>query len=166
MSHSAVHHSVAQVAHQLQDVLMAIGEERYSHACNSLFGASIGQHTRHIIDMFTKLEQGYHAGLVNYDHRERDARIETEPTYAHLKITHLVANLPADDKRLRIQSEHPTGMVHLDSCAYREVLYCLEHCIHHMALIKVGLLELGFEGIPANFGVAYSTIAYKQQSAR
>jgi hypothetical protein len=166
MSHSAVHHSVSQVGNQLQDVLNSIGNERYTQACNSLFGASIGQHTRHIIDMFSKLEQGYQSGLVNYDHRERDAKIETDPDYAQLKINHLIANLPADDIRLRVQSEHPAGIVYLDSCAYREVLYCLEHCIHHMALIKVGLLELGFEDIPANFGVAYSTIAYKQQSSQ
>jgi hypothetical protein len=109
---------------------------------------------------------GYQAGVVNYDQRDRDATIETDPDFALMKMVKLVSTLPQDDVRLRIQSQHPTGDVFLDSTAYREILYCLEHCIHHMALIKVGLLELGIANIPENFGVAYSTIAYKQQAAR
>lgn len=166
MSHAAVHHSVSHVVEQLRQVLNALDSIAYTKPCNSLSAASIGQHTRHIIDMFSKLEIGYKSGVVNYDQRERDATIETDPNYALMKMAQLVSNLPQDDIRLRIQSQHPKGEVFLDSTAYREVLYCLEHCIHHMALIKVGLLELGFDTIPENFGVAYSTIAYKQQAAR
>lgn len=166
MSHAAVHHSVSHVVGQLREVLIALNSIEYTKPCVSLSGASLGQHTRHIIDMFSKLEIGYQSGVVNYDQRDRDAVIEQDTQYALKKMLLMVSNLPKDDIRLRIQSQHPEGEVLLDSTAYREVLYCLEHCIHHMALIKVGLLELGFQNIPENFGVAYSTIAYKQQVAQ
>jgi hypothetical protein len=45
---------------------------------------------------------------------------------------------------------------------YREVIYNLEHTIHHMALIRVGINELGNIDLPKDFGVAPSTIKYKQ----
>jgi hypothetical protein len=166
MSQTAVHYSVSHVVEQLREVLNVLDATEYTKPCISLSGASLGQHTRHIIDMFSKLEMGYQAGVVNYDQRDRDATIETDPDFALMKMVKLVSTLPQDDVRLRIQSQHSTGDVFLDSTAYREILYCLEHCIHHMALIKVGLLELGIANIPENFGVAYSTIAYKQQAAR
>ena len=44
----------------------------------------------------------------------------------------------------------------------RELLYNLEHSIHHQALIKVALLQLQSVEIPENFGVAQSTIVYRE----
>ena len=46
----------------------------------------------------------------------------------------------------------------------RELAYCLEHSIHHQALIKVGLKELNLENIiEKNFGVAPATIRYHEK---
>jgi hypothetical protein len=49
---------------------------------------------------------------------------------------------------------------------YREVAYNLEHTIHHMALIRVGVNEVSSIVLPDQFGVAYSTIKYKEQCAQ
>ena len=44
----------------------------------------------------------------------------------------------------------------------RELLYCLDHAIHHKALIKVGLKEFGIEDyVNSKFGIAYSTLRYR-----
>ena len=48
----------------------------------------------------------------------------------------------------------------------RELLYNLEHCIHHQALIKVALLQSESITVDANFGVARSTIEYRNQCAQ
>lgn len=49
----------------------------------------------------------------------------------------------------------------------RELAYCLEHSIHHQALIKVGLKEQNIENlIDENFGVAPATIRHKQKCAQ
>jgi len=46
---------------------------------------------------------------------------------------------------------------------FRELAYCLEHSIHHQALIKVGLLELNIASfIDETFGLAPATIRYKK----
>lgn len=42
---------------------------------------------------------------------------------------------------------------------YRELLYNIEHCIHHQAIIKIAMLHMGKTQIPAHFGVAKSTMS-------
>jgi hypothetical protein len=41
------------------------------------------------------------------------------------------------------------------------MVYNTEHAIHHLALIKVALIEMQLQVIDENFGMAYSTIKYK-----
>ena len=49
---------------------------------------------------------------------------------------------------------------------YREIAYNLEHTIHHMALIRVGLRELGDIAVDDSYGVASSTLKYRKQCAQ
>lgn len=51
----------------------------------------------------------------------------------------------------------------IQSNYYRELLYNLEHCIHHQALIKVAVLQFENVLLNENFGVARSTIEYRKQ---
>jgi hypothetical protein len=46
----------------------------------------------------------------------------------------------------------------LTATTLRELLYNLEHCIHHQALIKVAVLESDTIFVNENFGVARSTL--------
>jgi hypoxanthine-guanine phosphoribosyltransferase len=49
---------------------------------------------------------------------------------------------------------------------FRELLYNLEHCIHHQALIKVVVLQSSTVFVNDNFGVASSTIEYRNRCAQ
>lgn len=53
--------------------------------------------------------------------------------------------------------------VRIESNYFRELLYNLEHCIHHQALIKVAVLQLDYLQIDPDFGVARSTLEYRKQ---
>ena len=57
-------------------------------------------------------------------------------------------------------------IVAIPSNYYREIAYNLEHTIHHMALIRVGINEVSSVVLPTEFGVAYSTIKFRQQCAQ
>jgi hypothetical protein len=52
-----------------------------------------------------------------------------------------------------------------ESNYFRELLYNLEHCIHHQALIKVAILQCETVTID-NFGVDQTTIEYRNQCAQ
>jgi hypothetical protein len=45
----------------------------------------------------------------------------------------------------------------------RELVYNIEHAVHHMALIKIGVREAAsYIDLPSDFGIAASTIRYKE----
>src|SRR5260221_13682208 len=66
---------------QLEEMLEGLTEEEYKGKIGLLSNASIGQHTRHIIEFFFKLLRGYEKGTVNYNQRKRDAGIKTNRIY-------------------------------------------------------------------------------------
>ncbi len=148
-------------------LLNRLDVSEYSAACTLLDGASIGKHIRHIIELYTCLIKQYESGTVNYDVRERDAEIENSPERAISEIEFIIQSLDKPDKDLKMQVQ--TGMGNdpvVNTNYYRELVYNFEHCIHHQALIKVALSELGISISDSHFGYAPSTIRYLNQVSK
>ena len=78
----------------------------------------------------------------------------------------VVNQLDKQNKKLQLQQMVDGEELFLDTNYDRELLYNLEHCIHHQALIKVAVLQNDAIVIDANFGVARSTIEYRKQCAQ
>lgn len=154
---------------QLSDSLDRITPEQYRAACKNLSDASIGQHVRHIIEMFRCLERGYHAGVVNYELRERDPIMETEKDVALVHLLDIRKSLGKSDRELILEGVYMPDSVEtmqFRTNYHREVVYNLEHTIHHMALIRVGLKELAPMDLPDGFGVASSTVKHNKSCAQ
>ena len=135
----------------------------------ALSNATIGQHVRHIVELFLCLEQGYTSGVVNYEKRKRDYKIETDREFAIRLLKDIYHRLERPNVDLVMEAEdyeEVPGVVAIPSNYYREIAYNLEHTIHHMALIRVGINEVSSIELPEEFGVAYSTIKYRQQCAQ
>jgi hypothetical protein len=49
----------------------------------SLSSATIGEHTRHVIEMFQCLLNNYESGVVNYDERARDIVLQTDTNFIY-----------------------------------------------------------------------------------
>ena len=139
--------------------------DEYVKKIPSLGIASIGEHTRHIIELFQQLYLGYSSGLINYDNRKRDIQIQNDINFASDCITTVIAQLDKPNKNLKIVSVYNNQEYLIDSNYLRELMYNLEHCIHHQAIIKIGLLCLGKTAINETFGVAKSTILYRNEYA-
>jgi hypothetical protein len=78
-------------------------------------------------------------------------------------------NLGRPDKQLVLNAsydDHSTEPVSITTNYFREIAYNLEHTIHHMALIRVGINEVSTIELPENFGVASSTVKHRKQCAQ
>jgi len=148
------------------EVLKQLGNEHYTTPITALSNATVGQHTRHIIEFFECLQLQYESGNINYDLRQRDNKIETDVNYAIECIDAILSGLNNPYKTLNLIVELDGKSMVIDSNYNRELYYNLEHCIHHQALIKVALLTFENITISSEFGVAPSTIQYRLQCAQ
>lgn len=158
--------SSLETLEQFKNILSALPMDCYSQKCNVLSNATIGQHTRHVIELYLCLIQGYETADVSYDRRERDLRIEQDVTVALEKLSLIQSKLQQPNKSLKITYELAGETSCLDSNYFREVMYNLEHTIHHHALIKVGIEQVTGQGVPESFGVAPSTMQYRKTCAQ
>ena len=142
----------------------------YSKPLDVFNGSSLGGHTRHIIEFYHCLIKNYNQGTINYDLRERDKNIETDPELAAAAVQNIIHELQKinfnDNVELHMSYDPQNNSVDtVISNVKREVVYNLEHTIHHMALIKIGVKATAPQIILENeFGVAPSTIKFQQNS--
>lgn len=169
MKHVQLYDAVQKAFEQIKEVLLQLTNEQYSQQCNQLFNATIGQHTRHIIELFYELDKGYFTGFVNYENRKRDPRIEQDKNFALDCFTKILTDLNKENKTLQLHSDYSltnNAQIILETNYLREIAYNLEHTIHHMALIRVGVKEVSLLDIHSGFGVAATTIKYQAKCAQ
>lgn len=155
--------AIKKALNELSDLVSKLSDNEYCFPCYDLSNASIGEHTRHIIEMFQCLENQYENGIVDYDNRKRDNLIQTNTTFANECIAVILNQIEKPNKNLQLQQIVDKEELFIESNYHRELLYNFEHCIHHQALIKVAILQYATIAIDENFGVARSTIEYRNQ---
>lgn len=128
----------------------------------------IGAHVRHVHDHFRSLFVGLNSGIVDYNLRNRDSAeeldIQTSLT-EHDKIFAKLNTLDISAARIEIISEincHATENLQMASSVDRELLYLINHTIHHAAIIKL-IMELGGVACPHEIGLAPGTATYYRQ---
>lgn len=152
---------------QLKDLLQQIEQEHYTDKSAILSDSTFGLHIRHILEFYLLLVSGSFSGTISYDKRERDMRIETNPDFAVKTIDRLLIGIDTLDNNLQVKFEgdySKSGDTQnvIYSSVGRELAYCIEHSIHHQAIIKAGLISMGLEHLTdEHFGVTYSTIRYR-----
>lgn len=165
----SLQNAVKTVFVQLTATLDNLQHQEYVQPSTSLSNNTIGQHVRHIIELFQCLELGYESGIVNYENRKRDITIETDKELAKSILLSLHPELEKENKDLVLEAnyeENENSPLRIATNYYREIAYNLEHTIHHMALIRVGLNELSSLSLPENFGVASSTVKFRNKCAQ
>ncbi len=152
------------------DLLTKLDPEFYSRKQSICYNSTIGGHVRHNIDHFFSFIQGIPGGRIDYDSRQREEFIETNPEYASNKIQELIAQfekLSAVDLDKSIHIKMDTGATHEESAIWsassirREIQFLISHTVHHYALIATICCNDGCK-LPTNFGVAPSTLRYRE----
>jgi hypothetical protein len=156
---------LATIEHTLSELSHVIGQLNstdFSKPLSVLSNASIGQHTRHTIELFQCLLKGYDSGEFSYDNRERNLLLETDVSFAqhHLKLICSEINLP--NKSLTSTYNLGESIVQVETNFFRELVFNLEHCIHHNALIRIGVNDISDVAMSEHFGVAPSTMEYRK----
>lgn len=166
MNNNSLAEEARDVLLQLVDCINQLNFDEYTKKNNLLSNGTIGDHTRHIIELFEQLLSGYDTENINYDTRKRDIRIQENIDFATESIANIITRLDRNDKQLILTTLYFNQEMNIDTTYYRELMYNIEHCIHHQAIIKIALLYFGKTEIIENFGMAKSTIEYKKQCAQ
>lgn len=158
---------VKVVFKQLEDALIQISNVQYALPLPVFSGASIGGHSRHLVELFNELLSGYESGTINYENRKRDKVLETDKS-ALIDAMHKISpQLSRQDKPLLLMADYDYDNVSVVNCCssyHRELAHVLDHAVHHLALIKIGLLYVHPHiNLPAEFGVAAATIKSNRQ---
>lgn len=153
------------------ELLTEVSNEQYSSNDGKYNKSGIGRHFRHIIEHYISLlnEQD---GLVDYDARERNLRLEVDREFMIDTMREITENLQALsdnqnalDKSITVRSNEGIGeedspLSH--STIRRELQFLISHTVHHYALIGLILKTMGFDPSP-DFGVAPSTLKHEQE---
>ena len=150
------------ILNELNHFLDSLEVSQYQSMCAELENKSIGQHTRHVIEMYECLINGYETGVVDYDGRKRNFQIESDLEYAKKSIQSVIQSLDKKNTTVNLTQEILEEPSNLESNYYRELLYNYEHCIHHKALIKVACINLENVELSSNFGIAPSTLKFEK----
>lgn len=161
-------HYGTQNLKEIKSLLSTLTDKHYQYKSEALMGASIGQHVRHILEFYICLIHGLGTGKINYDSRQRNLELESQIKAAGDVIDKIVKSLSGLPQDCQVILEgnysHEEGAdTRIFSSLYRELVFNMEHCIHHQAMIKVGLKELNLiHLIDTHFGIAPATIRYNQ----
>ena len=157
----------SNILSQLTDLVVQITEEDYVKPATTLSNSTIGQHLRHTLEFFICLEDGFERGVVNYDKRAHDKLIESDKFIARLaidRINDFVTSLA--DKQLFLEVGYDVDKddyLTIETTATRELVYNIEHAVHHMAIMKIGVREIAtYIKLAPDFGIAASTIRYRE----
>ncbi len=154
--------ALANIVQQINHVIAQLSADDYRKPLAEFEGNSLGQHFRHILEFFQCLEDGIQSGTVDYAARCRNPVYESKPeitTAAFSAFSNALENLDISQS-VQVRAEFGTDdRPSFDSTVGRELLFVYDHAIHHLAIIKIGLV-CHFPNINTerDLGVSPSTI--------
>lgn len=175
----AAFHSTAAAASALTRSLTALVEllERMSDVtyCWKPEGGvsgSIGAHVRHVLDHVNVLVERPRPQVVSYDYRVRDTRVEQSRLAGIAALRLAIDRVPdltslhRDEMlTLEVMVEHGRPPVAVTTTLARELVFALQHTIHHQAIVAILLQQVGVTA-PARFGYAPATPTHEDRCAR
>lgn len=147
------------------EVLNRVPPELYGNGTTD--GSSIGVHIRHCLDHFVCFFDGWSNGKIDYDARERDATLESDPENARTALADIEERLRgisserlSESVKIRQTVDVEGDASEVESTIGRELAFLSGHAIHHLALIDMMARKEGVT-FSESFSVAFSTAAYR-----
>ena len=160
------------IVNQIEDLTHSLTDAQFIAALPILSNASIGKHLRHVIDVFATVAQGAEESVLSFDKRTRKPEVENNRTIAIQTLRHwaeIIENTNLE-KKIDLVSNFSLAdeneELHTETTLLRELIYAIEHAIHHLAIIKIGVTQSFGMSLSPDFGVAPSTVRYQGQLAK
>jgi uncharacterized damage-inducible protein DinB len=162
-------HSIRHLLGQLERAVSELSDQQFCTPIPLIGNSTIGQHIRHILEFYVELDNGYQSGLIDYNGRKRDHDLQTSRQLAIHKIQQMSILVKLQNKELNVTVDFDSEdeiTQQLPTNYFRELMYNIEHTVHHMALIRVGICLISKILLPEDFGFASSTIKYNKACAQ
>ena len=116
-------------------------------------------------------EHGFESGIINYDKRAHDKVIETDKFIALAtinRINNFISTLSEKSLQLEVGYDLDNDdFITIETTSTRELVYNIEHAVHHMAIIKIGIREIAsYVTLAPDFGIAASTLRFKESAVQ
>lgn len=153
---------------QLKALIEELSSEDFVSQVSILNGSTVGQHVRHTVEFFKCMIDGVPLGIVNYDKRNHDKSMEVNRSLTMQYIADMKKGITALNEQDSLQLEVNYGLDEatnniMATNVARELAYNIEHAVHHMAIIKIGVQSVRPDIVLSrDFGVAVSTIRYQE----
>lgn len=156
-----------EVLEQLKDLI---------HHCEPIYATDtpetpggIGRHVRHVLDHYRAFRMGMKDRCIDYNLRTRHSLEETEPQAALQQVQLMIDWLTRGDipaMPINVISEISLQISvneTMPSHSERELLYLINHSIHHMAYAALMARQQSLD-IPPHIGLAPGTVSYQRQA--
>lgn len=159
--------TIENLLNQLQDTIVQLSDQQYIAPIALIGGSTIGEHIRHILEFYISLYNGYESGIINYDDRKRDHNLQNKRLDAISKIKQIQSTINSNNRLMLLEiTDENECPQQLETSYTRELLYNLDHTIHHMALLRIGIPQISEITLADNFGVAAATVKYRKVCAQ
>lgn len=164
----AVINANKQALEQILSLIACAKGDVYSKVPQGMTSA-IGRHVRHVLDHYNALQVGIENNEIDYDLRSRDSEVETDSCLAVEKINGTIEwmkeNIQLDSPmqmKTEVSLDCQEGCV-VESTLQREMVYLLNHTVHHVAYITLVLRTLGIS-VDEHVGIAPATQSYNRSN--
>lgn len=141
------------------ELIQLLGPDQFTQSCEPVFLSNIGVHFRHVLEHYSCFFEQLPTGLISYDKRCRDMRLEVDSSYAVKTLSSVcdeLKQLDIDNGAGLLQISDQPLLRAVDSNLERELLFLLAHTVHHYAMIAAMARLLG-KTPKEGFGVAIAT---------
>lgn len=162
--------NAAIILNQIANLVEQISDNNYAEQLDLLNNNTISKHVRHIVELYVQLLAGIPNNEINYDKRERNLLIESNRLYTLNFINDLQKNILLVEEKeqlIVLNSLINDEEILVKTSIERELIYNIEHAIHHMAIIQIAVNHyFKYISLDKNFGIAYATIKHKETCAQ
>jgi hypothetical protein len=159
---------------QGHECLRLLNDSHYIAAAKPHVTSSIGEHFRHILDLFHAIYDAYSSAntatrkpVIDYNHRRRGHKVEESRALAMKELDYFIQWLETLCEQelkatihLRTEVSITQTETHLmTSTLERELTFAALHANHHYAMTQVTISLMGLN-VGDDFGLAPATLSY------